>query len=401
MQGTAFFFWSSNVRSIACGRVRWVGPGWSPRRLSEIGHFTVRRWLHWRHLPRIPNRIFSIQPLPNPSQPFLLNALVISDRHIFCCSGQRCEESAHPADSFPALKLGFEVLIQWWGGNANHTADGALANERKCSRGAINSNKVTNIQNGGIWGSMGTQLNIGPDEVSNCGDVGVDIEGGIDVTVRVGVVSNCTNGNLTTFFTAQNVTFTDGLSIQTDPNKPHFKLYNSSQDSTIAPSAKYRGVTFRTTVGIGKCTNSAGPVSFVTVEGCIFEDTSLDLGAFFSHTVHVSGNVFRFTAAAPAAFTALTVGAVTGNGCAKRVRDNVLYSEVAQPAGSIGIKSTDNTPNSAPRLYVERNDVQGTFPQSMEISWAGTNAGTRLYLFARNNTAPTLKMINTGSAQAA
>lgn len=295
----------------------------------------------------------------------------------------------------------FNHGIQWWGGDSNFAADGALANERKCARGSTSGNKITNMAGGGIWGSMGIELVIGPDEVSNCGDVGVDLEGCFDVSVRVGVVKNCSNGNLATFFGNRNVVFAGGTSIQTDSSRPHFQSYNSSADGTMNPSVTYENIAFRTTAGIGSASNLGGPVDLFTVRSCTFFNTKLNLGFGNGHVMHIEGNVLTFTGVASAAFNAIELGATNGKGATKKIHDNRIYTDSNQPAGSTGIVARDSDYNGSPRIYLQRNEIHDGFPVSAAMTWAGTNAGTRGIYFARDNTLARLKVLSAGAGKTA
>jgi len=84
--------------------------------------------------------------------------------------------------------------IQFWGGDSQYHAGTQVNNL------SISGNTVFNIETGGIWGSMGRNISLTNNNVTKCGDVGLDLEGCDDSQIRNNVVSDCTNGCISLFF---------------------------------------------------------------------------------------------------------------------------------------------------------------------------------------------------------
>lgn len=287
--------------------------------------------------------------------------------------------------------------IQWWGGDSSFDVDGALANERKCARGLIRNNRVSQVGGGGIWGSMGRDIAIGPDVVEDCGDVGIDPEGCTDVTVTVGEVRRCLNGNLATFYGSTNVRFTGGISDQDDPSWPHTMLnHNTTDDPAFNPDVTVDGLLMTTTRGIGYAGHS-GPAQRETISNCRFVNTRLDLSEGNHAGLVVQGNRFRFDLADDEALTAVFVGPVIRGG-QKVISSNVVESVVPQPEGSIGIDSFDDDPASSPELRVEQNEIRGEWTWPVRARWEGADARYRLVATVRGNTASALTVSSDGAA---
>lgn len=292
--------------------------------------------------------------------------------------------------------------IQWWGGDANFSINGATANERKCLRGITHGNHVRNVAGGGVWGSMGENLTIGPDIVENCDDVGVDLEGCRNAVVYVGSVKNCKNGNLTTFFGSDNVEFIGGTSVQDNVTWLHFNTSNSTNDPTLTRSVSFRGVQFDTTTGVGRAGGASGPALLVSVVDCVFRNTRLALESENHRDVLLKGNLFQFTRAASAAFNVITVSRSVNEG-EKVLSHNHVTTTIAQPAGTVGIKITESDPNTAPLVRVEQNQIVRSISLGLDANWGGTNAGAFLAarFFVRDNVWNGARITSTGAATAA
>ena len=61
------------------------------------------------------------------------------------------------------------------------------------------NNSVERVSGGGIWGALPYHTIISNNVVKDCGDVGIDIEGGLDVLVSSNIVSRCAHGELSLF----------------------------------------------------------------------------------------------------------------------------------------------------------------------------------------------------------
>jgi len=89
--------------------------------------------------------------------------------------------------------------IQFWGGDAKfHTGSGV-------SDIVVKSCRVHDMAEGGIWGSMGTRIQFKNNDVYNCLDVGLDLEGCANSIISDNSASNCKNGCISLFYGSHNI----------------------------------------------------------------------------------------------------------------------------------------------------------------------------------------------------
>lgn len=277
--------------------------------------------------------------------------------------------------------------IQWWGGDAAGGANGALANERKCGEFTITANIVRNISapggGAGIWGSMGYDITVTSNNVKNCNDVGIDFEGCFDCEAIGNVVTNCTNGCLTTFFISVDILFASNVC------KSAASLARVANNTgTVTPRVRFVDNDFR-------CTGSVP--GLVLIEACeTVEFSNNDLRNCGLYTrinnqkhLTVDHNTLDFTVASAAAFNAIDIGANNG-GAMVKVRDNTVRSSVSQPAGSRGLYNAQIDSGTPPTVLIEGNHVNGGFPISMETDWSGPG-GNAPATMLRNNIFPLTK----------
>lgn len=86
--------------------------------------------------------------------------------------------------------------IQIWGNWNKTIAAGNLT---------ITGNIVKNVDGGGIWGANFENSVITGNQVEECGDVGIDLEGCLNVSVTENSVKNCVNGCITTFYGSKSI----------------------------------------------------------------------------------------------------------------------------------------------------------------------------------------------------
>lgn len=294
----------------------------------------------------------------------------------------------------------YQQGIQWWGGDANLNADGAVANERKTTRGVTHGNIVRNINGGGIWGSMGQYLALGPDVVENCGDVGVDLEGCYDAVVNVGSIKDCTNGGIATFFAARNVIFRGGsVSSSSSAYTLARLISNPSQNRVNVPGLAYEGVSFECLSGIG-VVDVSGPADFLTYRNNRHRNVRVNLAiAGYGGTVVADANALTFDTALTAADSLFKVTPVAGGG-RQTVTHNHIRSTVTQPAGTVGIDVQNSDFNSSPVGEVAGNVVVNV-PSPIVLRWSGGNAGTVARYRVRDNSADAITKDTTGAANTA
>jgi len=89
--------------------------------------------------------------------------------------------------------------IQFWGGDAKfHTGSGV-------SDIVVKSCRVYDMAEAGIWGSMGTRIQFKNNDVHNCLDVGLDLEGCANSVISDNSASNCKNGCISLFYGSHNI----------------------------------------------------------------------------------------------------------------------------------------------------------------------------------------------------
>jgi parallel beta-helix repeat protein len=106
--------------------------------------------------------------------------------------------------------------IAWWGGDA---AKAAAYSAKSATNLVISNNVVSNMQQGGIWGSCGTMVSVTGNTVSDCGDVGIDFEGTDNFSCASNVVKNAAFGGISFFFRSENGTVSGNTVLQTGNNR--------------------------------------------------------------------------------------------------------------------------------------------------------------------------------------
>jgi hypothetical protein len=94
--------------------------------------------------------------------------------------------------------------IQWWGDDTNGF----------CENITIRGSTVRRVDGGGIWGYKGRKIAVTGNNVSECGDVGVDFENSFNSTATGNSVRDCKNHGLATFFASENIKFINNRVIQ-------------------------------------------------------------------------------------------------------------------------------------------------------------------------------------------
>jgi len=102
----------------------------------------------------------------------------------------------------------------------------------RSSRGVINDNNIRYMDGAAIWAADGQNLVISGNYAQDCGDVGLDLEGGINCNVVGNTVTGCKNGEL--------AWFKEGVS---SGNNPQNCLFSGN---TLHRTATYNKVTLAT-----------------------------------------------------------------------------------------------------------------------------------------------------------
>ncbi|AIW03427.1 hypothetical protein CPT_Moonbeam29 [Bacillus phage Moonbeam] len=271
--------------------------------------------------------------------------------------------------------------IQWWGGDSNISANGALTNPRWAIDLTISNNIIDDIGLGGIWGSMGVNITIdNGNKVSNCGDVGIDPEGCLFVSIVANKVKNCVNGGITTFFLNKGVVVT-GNTIESDVDGQYlFKVRNSANSGNH--SIEFTdNVCIHTGTGIGYI--GGEQVDSLIITDNQLTNVGIQLNSLNYVDVKIGDNQLLFSNVSSAAFNAINSRYVTSDGKIT-VKNNTVKSKVAQPTGSRGVYVTLKDYNSATRAIVEGNEIEG-FDIDLETLADSGNAGVTPKFVIRNN----------------
>lgn len=316
-------------------------------------------------------------------------------------TGNRITRTATNLGNVPAIMLhytkgatvagnridGSPYGIQWWGGDANPAADGALANERKCGDFAITGNIVRNITSpsggAGIWGSMGESIAIDGNTVTRCNDVGIDLEGCFHAAVTGNTVKDCNNGQLTTFSYSVDVLFSGNTCRSDVANGAMARVQNGSGTPNVK-DVRFIGNSFHTTNGIGL-------VLLETAESVEFSGNQLRNCSLYTRLNNQKFTTARhnslvYDTAAGSAFNAMDFGANNAGG-ELNVTGNTVVSTVAQPAGSKGIYAAQIDSGVPPLTVIDANRVKG-FPIPIENEWAGPLGAGVGHTLIRDNIIP-------------
>lgn len=293
---------------------------------------------------------------------------------------------------------GYGYGITWWGGDANPiTADGDLANERKCGGFSIMGNEMRNLLDvlgggAGIWGSMGKDITVnGANVVDNCADVGIDFEGCDTWTCSGNVVSNCVNGCLTTFFYSRNGEFGPNTCRQDDA-ATHEIIARVQNQYAITDN---EGVTF--TGGNYSCRSGVARIALETGDRTILRgvrglNVRIDSEVNNQRHTEVDGCNLLFTEELPVALdpelvmvqtSAINMGRNHIGGRAIVTR-NTIETTIAQPAGARAIRSYQDDPTHDVLEVIDQNILVG-WNDSIETIWNGDNAGFTTTTLLRGN----------------
>lgn len=272
--------------------------------------------------------------------------------------------------------------VQWWGGDSDPAADGALANPRKCMHGTVTGIQVVNCV-AGVWGSMGSDVNVSSCSVDTASDVGIDFEGCANCSASQNTVRNCVNGNLTCFWLNVDISFVGNTSRQSRADYPHLRVYNASQDVDNR-SLTVKGNTFITDQTIGVIDTDHGCVETLQFLNNTLTDTRVDFTANNLRYVTVTDNQLSFTRAATQTFYAIQIGAIHDHGVGVVAR-NTVASKVSQPPDSTALYLWSDDHNSDSQFQATDNHTTG-FPVDLMTDNRSGNPGTTSYFTIEGNT---------------
>jgi hypothetical protein len=273
--------------------------------------------------------------------------------------------------------------IQFWGGDATHTVNGALTNTRWASNLSFTGNVVNTVE-AGIWGSMGIDVSMTNNNIKNCTDVGLDVEGTFFANIQNNNTENCGNGGISTFFYCKGISITGNTVYSAVDGQMLLGLYNASQ-TTNNKDVSIKNNTFtQTGTGIG----IVGQVGDNTAETIVFQNNTLNnvkvqFEAHANLNVIVSNNILNFTNVASVAFNAIKANAQGTNPICS-IEFNKVISTVTQPAASAAIYVFNEFYNGANTSIIEKNNTSG-FPIDIKVFANSGNAGYAPKFLIRDN----------------
>jgi hypothetical protein len=263
-------------------------------------------------------------------------------------------------DGFSAIGnhiKGYSHGISWWGGDAHHLRNGSISNKRKCIAGHIEKNHLSNIKGGGIWGSMGQNIHVISNNVSNCGDVGIDSEGSFSVFIHKNVIKNCINGCITTFFFNKNINITDNLVYSDIPGQYLFKVYNLAQtfdnkDITVKNNKfTYFGKIGNAFFGGDNCET-------LIVDQNKFFNTAISLIGNNNRFIIIKNNIIEYSRPLVIKLGYISVGNTHGNGSLSLTKNNIrILPPIKSISSAIYIPQSDY--NSNANTVIRENIIAG------------------------------------------
>ena len=234
---------------------------------------------------------------------------------------------------------GYRHGVMWWGGDADPTINGAIANERKVNTLNISNNVCTDMDMGNIWGAMGVSVIVSNNECDYSGDVGIDFEGCIDCIAIGNNVRNRTNGALALGFVNKNVKFTGNIA-QTDTNG----VYIVNLFGTTGSTYDNRDLVFSDNeiraIGNIKALIS-GPTQFtnLVIDNNRLYNVNIDFNTTAFRNLSVENNTFILSWDHTTAFNAVAFQNFTNTGANSvvNIKKNSVIAEVSQTATNNGV----------------------------------------------------------------
>lgn len=252
--------------------------------------------------------------------------------------------------------------VQWWGGNADHNADGGIANERKARNYIVEGCRAYDCSGVGIWGSMGHNVKVIGGDAARCGDACFDSEGGYYTEFVACRGEDGVNGNFLSFFYNRALRWSECVSVQSKKENAHVRIYN--------PASSHLNDDLTWIGGLMDCNDTTGPAFIdgslgicrqISIKGARFRNSGVKLPAGFGQ-VHLSGNTFVVPYAWPQAYTLIEIGInQAGYGWATtKITDNKINYETFTnylPSGTLMMWLKGQDPNLNPFFMVSDNLV--------------------------------------------
>lgn len=278
----------------------------------------------------------------------------------------------------------FKNGIQWWGGDSNHLKDGAITNDRRCKNIMVINNMVKNAD-AGIWGSMGDNIKVVNNRVSDCQDVGIDFEGCFNGVADSNYVTNAKNGNLATFFLNRNITFSNNIVIS-DRNDTTYiaRIYNESQTADN-DNIQFINNTFIGNIPGSICFMVIDPNNFLQLRDNIFINTKIHTSGINHGNMDIEGNSFVFNLQTHADSSAIIK--IDGMTYSRNIiiKNNTIKKSNTLLAPGIILNSDDN---SGYNFFDVQNNLFQGFNHNQTCIYAfgkSDNTETQPYFKIKNN----------------
>jgi parallel beta-helix repeat protein len=291
----------------------------------------------------------------------------VSDNHVHDC-GEQGINAEYTGDGrisgnrVYAAKHG----IQWWGGDGG--VDGQPQRQRDLT---ITGNIVSNVVGGGIWGSCGANITVSGNNISGCGDVGIDYERSSGAATG-NTVSDCVNGCLSIFYGGEGVTYS-GNTVSQSASMPA-----TAHGVWFANNAKARNITVIgntiTVLGAGHGVSGSalGTQGEIKVHGnTISTNTGRLIYVLYCNTWDVQGNTGTQQSS--------STGLQTDGGNRWTIKNN-KFTTLADPgtAGDVGglllNQKADQAGYVSQGHTVEGNDLDGYATSINDNSYADTSS---------------------------
>lgn len=150
--------------------------------------------------------------------------------------------------------------IQFWGGDAK-----VMANPISVRNITITGNVVKNAK-GGIWGSLGSNIDVSSNHVENCTDCGIDFERCENFTCTANSTYDCANGCFAVSYGCKHGTFSGNIAMNRSGSGAAFYAYNDVSASPALPPNQYLTITgnsFTTSGGFGISVQAANNLGLI------------------------------------------------------------------------------------------------------------------------------------------
>lgn len=280
--------------------------------------------------------------------------------------------------------------VQWWGGDSGfgvfppgHPQAGKPKpgndpnNQPKCRNFKINNCDGADLI-AAYWGSMGRDITVDGARANRAHDVAFDCEGGWDVIFKNCIARDGYNGCFTTFNNNRGVKFINCVGEVTNKAYLLSRIYNESQSAANNLDVAFIGGRLECLdpTGPARIDTNSGPIRSYKMLGTDVVNAVVDISGCNQVELNFS---MRLPYKAPAAMNFVSLRDTQGGGNfappMAKVSGCSIYSEVAQPAGSVGYYAIAGDPNSTPDHIIVNNTMRMPLDDSTQAGIRVVSAG--------------------------